>query len=196
MGLGDVTPWGLLGSLPVIQGSVSFRRLLVWGNLSALVYSFLNNFIYFGCVGLLLCRLFSSGGGQGLLQLSGRPLAVASLAVGYRLQGTWAQQVSAPGRYRLHGGGTGAWLPRGIMGSSRNRDRTHVSCVGRWTLYHWATREALLLRNPSLCIFSKMGFKGTDYDSLLKYSIYNMRYCIYVQRKKLWRMVKISKGKQ
>ena len=27
-------------------------------------------------------------------------------------------------------------------GSSWPRDRTHVSCVGRWILYHWATREA------------------------------------------------------
>ena len=27
-------------------------------------------------------------------------------------------------------------------GSSRPRNRTCVSCVGRWILYHWATREA------------------------------------------------------
>ena len=27
-------------------------------------------------------------------------------------------------------------------GSSRPRDGTHVSCIGRWILYHWATREA------------------------------------------------------
>ena len=27
-------------------------------------------------------------------------------------------------------------------GSSRPRDRTHVSCVGKWILYHWATCEA------------------------------------------------------
>ena len=27
--------------------------------------------------------------------------------------------------------------------SSRLRDRTHVSCVGRWILYHRATREVL-----------------------------------------------------
>ena len=24
-----------------------------------------------------------------------------------------------------------------------DQDRTHVSCIGRWILYHWATREAL-----------------------------------------------------
>ena len=28
-------------------------------------------------------------------------------------------------------------------GSSWPRDQTHVSCIGRWSLYHWATREAL-----------------------------------------------------
>ena len=28
-------------------------------------------------------------------------------------------------------------------GSSRPRDRTHVSDIGRQTLYHWATREAI-----------------------------------------------------
>ena len=28
------------------------------------------------------------------------------------------------------------------MGSSRPRDWTHVSCIGRHTLYHWATWEA------------------------------------------------------
>ena len=30
-------------------------------------------------------------------------------------------------------------------GSSWPRDQTHVSCVGRWILYHWVSREALLL---------------------------------------------------
>ena len=28
-------------------------------------------------------------------------------------------------------------------GSSQARDQTHVSCAGRWVLYHWATRKAL-----------------------------------------------------
>ena len=31
------------------------------------------------------------------------------------------------------------------MGSSYIRDRTCVSCIGRWPLYHWAIREALSL---------------------------------------------------
>ena len=29
--------------------------------------------------------------------------------------------------------------------SSQPRDRTHISCLGRWILYHWATRKALEL---------------------------------------------------
>ena len=28
------------------------------------------------------------------------------------------------------------------VGSSRTRNRTRVSCIGRWILYHWATGEA------------------------------------------------------
>ena len=28
------------------------------------------------------------------------------------------------------------------MGSSQIRGRTHVSCIGKWILYHWASREA------------------------------------------------------
>ena len=38
------------------------------------------------------------------------------------------------------------FFPRG---SSQPRCQTCISCIGRWILYHWATREALLL--------SKMG---------------------------------------
>ena len=37
---------------------------------------------------------------------------------------------------------TGSVAPR-RMGSSRIRDQSRASCLGRWTPYHWATREAL-----------------------------------------------------
>ena len=33
-------------------------------------------------------------------------------------------------------------------GSSRPRDRTCVSCIGKWTLYHEARRETILLFTP------------------------------------------------
>ena len=29
------------------------------------------------------------------------------------------------------------------VGSSQNKDGTHVSCIGRWIRNHWTTREAL-----------------------------------------------------
>ena len=36
-----------------------------------------------------------------------------------------------------------AWVAISFsMGSSWPRNRTHVSCIGRWILYHWATSEA------------------------------------------------------
>ena len=46
------------------------------------------------------------------------------------------------------------WSELPPRGSSRLRDRTDVSCIGRWVLYHWATWEALEYiklseRNPS-----------------------------------------------
>ena len=31
------------------------------------------------------------------------------------------------------------------VGFSQIRDQTHVSCIGRWILYHWVTREALFM---------------------------------------------------
>ena len=35
-------------------------------------------------------------------------------------------------------------------GSSQFRDQTHVSCIGRWILYHWANRRALSKINSYL----------------------------------------------
>ena len=34
------------------------------------------------------------------------------------------------------------WATSRHVGSSWTRDRTRGSCIGRWILYHWATREA------------------------------------------------------
>ena len=36
-------------------------------------------------------------------------------------------------------------------GSSLSRDRTCASSIGRWVLYHWATREARLYHKYKLC---------------------------------------------
>ena len=43
--------------------------------------------------------------------------------------------------HRLDGCGTGLVALQHV-GSSQTRDRTHVSCIGSWILYHRATREA------------------------------------------------------
>ena len=41
------------------------------------------------------------------------------------------------------------WEEYGLISSSRGfsqtSDRTCISCIGRWILYHWATRESLVL---------------------------------------------------
>ena len=98
--------------------------------------------------------LFSSSGGQGLLStcrrvgfsLWGLLLFWSMDSRVHRLQqfSTWAQQLWLPGsraqaqqlwRTDLEA----PWH----AGSSWIRDQTHVSCIGRWILYHWATREAL-----------------------------------------------------
>ena len=34
-------------------------------------------------------------------------------------------------------------------GSSQPRDRTYISCIGRWILHYWATREAFFVLPPS-----------------------------------------------
>ena len=43
------------------------------------------------------------------------------------------------------GSAAAAWslVAAWFVGSSRTRDQTWVSCVGRWILYHWAIKEAL-----------------------------------------------------
>ena len=37
---------------------------------------------------------------------------------------------------------TWGWVAPQHVRSSLTKDWTHVSCIGRWILYHWATREA------------------------------------------------------
>jgi len=38
------------------------------------------------------------------------------------------------------------WIAISYSGaSSRSRDRTPNSCIGRWILYHWATRKSLYM---------------------------------------------------
>ena len=91
---------------------------------------------------LSLCGLFSSWGKQGLLSSCGeqawhwgsffRCRAQSLWCVGFSSCGTrpqqmWCMSSAAP----MH------------VGPSQIRDRTCVSCIGRQTLHHWATMEAL-----------------------------------------------------
>ena len=109
----------------------------------------------FGCAGsLLLSRLFSSCGERGLLSSSGvrashcrdfsRGCSPVPGCVGSRRRSAQAQRWQLPGcraqAQQLWHRGLAAPEP---VGSSRIRDQTHVSCIGRWILYHQATKEAL-----------------------------------------------------
>ena len=79
-------------------------------------------------LGLRFCaRAFSSRGKRGPLFIAVRgPLTIAA-SPDAQAQQLWP---------------TGPAAPRHV-GSSRTRDRTRVPCIGRQTLNHCATREAL-----------------------------------------------------
>ena len=78
-------------------------------------------------------RLFLYCGEQGLLFIAVWLLLLWSTGFrAHRLQQLW------------HTGLVALWL----VGSSRIKDRTRVSYMGKWILYHWATREA-----PADCSF-------------------------------------------
>ena len=47
-------------------------------------------------------------------------------------------------------------------GSSRPRDQTSISCIGKWILYHWATREA---QKHTQGLYNNKSFKWTLFSS-------------------------------
>ena len=66
----------------------------------------------------------------------------------------------------------GAWglVDPQHVGSSQTRDWTYVSCIGRWILYHRATRGAPVTI-----------FKGhTPFMDIIKYWLYSLYYTIYL----------------
>ena len=90
-------------------------------------------------------RAFYSCGKWGLLFVAVRGLliAVASPVAELRLQARGLQQLWLAGS-RAQAQQlwcTGLVAPR-YVGSSQNRARTRVPCIGRWILNHCATREA------------------------------------------------------
>ena len=51
-------------------------------------------------------------------------------------------------------------LPR--VGSTCIRDKTCTSCIGRWTLYHWAAREAPVKLTFSISAYKLIHFKTEE----------------------------------
>ena len=77
--------------------------------------------------------LVSETGSYSLIVVCGLLITVASPVVEYRLQGGWAQELCSL---------KSLVAPRHV-GSSKTKEETHVSWIGRQILYHRATREAL-----------------------------------------------------
>ena len=82
--------------------------------------------------------------------------------VGFSTWGTWAQWLQLPGSVAPH-----------LVGSSRTRDRTLVSCIGRLILNYWTARKVHLHHfyyslsletehkecNVNLCLMAQANFK-------------------------------------
>ena len=94
---------------------------------------FIYIWIIFGCaVSSWVQGLFSSCSEQGLLSSCS---AWASHYHGF----SWCRARALDTGSIV--GCTGLVAPRHVV-SFWTKDQTHVSCIGRWILYHWATREA------------------------------------------------------
>ena len=68
--------------------------------------------------------------------------------------------------HRLNTCGLQALLLHSNVGSSWIKDRSHVSCISRQILYHWATREALLLGFWRIVLLKNFGLKNFPSSSL------------------------------
>ena len=136
----------------------SFLRMLY-------IYIYINYIFYFilGCArSLLVCPAFSSCSRQGLLVSCGawashcgdvsRCRVWALWPAGFSGCSTDAQYLPFPGSRAqaqdLWGTGLVALQ---LVGASRPRDQTCVSCIGKWVLYHWATREAPWVSRVKFC---------------------------------------------
>ena len=111
-------------------------------------------FLFLTLVNLCCCmRALSTCSEQRLLFIAvhGLLIAVAALVAEYGLQGSWASVVGVQGLSSFSSLAlvwiqqlwcTGSIAPQHV-GSFWCRDQTCVPCIGRQTLNHWATREAL-----------------------------------------------------
>ena len=118
-----------------------------------LIYLFCKIILFLSVLGLCCCKSFS-------LVAWGFFFVVASVEehelYGMRSSGAAAQGLNGCAsqflQHRLSICGARSWGAPRHMGSSRMRDWTSVSYTGRQILYHWDTREALLLIYNSLCM--------------------------------------------
>ena len=101
--------------------------------------------VYFCLCWVFVCGLSSHCCEQGLFTLSCSGMASHWGGFSYHETGSRvsASVVSAPRlEHRLNSCGAQGWVARLHVGSSQFRDWTHISCIGRWSLYYLATREA------------------------------------------------------
>ena len=119
-------------------------------------------------------------------------LAVASLAVKYKLQGV---QTSVLAAHRLqsagpkHSIGIQYWQHTGLVapwhvGFFPTRDQTGIPCIAQWNTNHWTTREAQYFRSIevsllkiqavsfTLCYFDSL--KSLDYKETFFKSLYQI----------------------
>ena len=115
--------------------------------------------------------LVAASGGHSLVVVCSL-IAVVSLVVGemgsrsmgFRSWSMWAQKLWY----------TGLADPCHV-GSSWTRNQTHVPCLGRWILYHWATRDAplflLLTCRSSLYILDTTSLSNLCFVNILSQSV-------------------------
>ena len=117
-------------------------------------------------LGLRSCtRAFSSWDKRGLLSSCS---VRASHGDGFSSCGAWVLE------HRLNSCGLVA--PRHVE-SSQIRNRSHVSCIGRWILYHWATREAPILHFSFFQKHANSTFYTVRYSLLLFIGFFKRRAC-------------------
>ena len=112
-----------------------------------------SHFIYF-LIGLIyvfiLAARWASFAAHGLSSCSERASGCScrEWALGTRLQEVWPR---GPGVSATGSRAQSPWLwPMGLaapwhVASPWTSDGTRISCIDRWILYHWTTREALIL---------------------------------------------------
>ena len=124
------------GDLTTVEGSDWNKGLI--SQLSLLFNTFkipIIIFFFFGCIGyLLLCKAFSSYGEWGYSSRCCTGLSLWWLLSQSKGSTAHAQQLR-------HMGLVAPWR----VGSSRTRDRTCGSCIGRWILIHCTTREVPII---------------------------------------------------